>query len=75
MNDAERDELLIRLETIVTNMDHRLFGNGQPGVVKEHEDRLKVVENFRYYLLGIGAVIAVIGVALINHIFGTPPKP
>jgi hypothetical protein len=40
---------------------HRLFGNGQPGELTKIEDRLTVLEKFRYILMGVGLVFSIIG--------------
>lgn len=33
-----------RIDTLVSDMHHRLFGNGQPGIVAEYNSRLSELE-------------------------------
>lgn len=44
MTNDERNDTLVSIQTTVEDMHHRLFGNGQPGIVKVFDDRIKVLE-------------------------------
>lgn len=34
------------------SLEHKLLGNGQPGILKEFHDRITHLENWRYWLAG-----------------------
>ena len=44
MNQAQRDELLTRLDERTTQIHRVLFGNGQPGLAQEFEHVRQVQE-------------------------------
>lgn len=61
MNERQEKELLVTVSNIDTRtarMDRDLFGNGQPGVVKEHCARIKKLERVKWLLTG-GALVAI----------------
>lgn len=51
---------LTRLETTLNDMHHRLFGNGQKGVLAEHDER--ITENGKKIdrVITIGVVLVVV---------------
>lgn len=51
--EIEQVQTIARVETLVLDMHHRLFGNGQPGVLAEFEKRLATVETARSELRGV----------------------
>ena len=57
----EQEQALIvsasNTEAIVKRIDQQLNGNGQPGVIKEHCDRLRKLERVKWLLTG-GALVA-----------------
>ncbi len=60
MTPNQHDELLKELastKTLVLDMHHRLFGNGQPGFVASMDTRVKTLENTKSK--GQGAIWAV----------------
>lgn len=54
------EERLARIETMVEEIYHRLFGNGQPGELDRLNSRVGKLENWRWWVMGIavGAGIA-----------------
>lgn len=38
-------------------MDKDLFGNGQPGIIKDHENRLGAIEHLRSQIIGGVAIV------------------
>ena len=38
-------EKLVHLEEKVDKLDEKLFGNGQKGIVREHEERMRALED------------------------------
>lgn len=68
MSQEEQDELLIEIRTIVKTMEHRLFGNGQPGEI----DKLHDLQNWKSKIQGALAVISttmiIMGGFLIKHL-------
>jgi hypothetical protein len=57
-SDSER---IAYIEATVMNIEKRLFGNGQPGEIDQlherlngHGKRLAKMENWKWWLLGIG---------------------
>lgn len=62
-------ERQVRIETIVTEMDHKLFGNGQPGVLKLLDDRVKDLEGWKKWVVGLAAGGGLYGLAKIAEFF------
>lgn len=66
---------LTRVVTLVEDMHHRLFGNGQPGIVKEQNDRLDRLEAEKdrfsgaIRLVKFGAVLTPVIVAITEFLF------
>ena len=65
-----------RIEQAVTDMNNRLFGNGQPGVIqylvteqKSLDSRIKTVEQRQYWLSGVGSALGFIA-GLLGKKFG-----
>lgn len=49
---------IARIEELCENMNSRLFGNGQPGVIREFDNRLKSLEKDRNIAKGGFAVMS-----------------
>lgn len=62
------------IETILTRMDHALFGNGQPGAIRTMEHRILKLENWRWYVMGIAIGSGGIVGAFIMHMVEGGPK-
>lgn len=58
IENADLAVQLARVETMVTETHHRLFGNGQPGIVKNYEDRLNSLEGDRNFSRGFKWTVA-----------------
>jgi hypothetical protein len=56
MNQDESIQLT-KVVTIVEDMHHRLFGNGQPGFVKETEGKIANLEADRNKVLGVAKFV------------------
>lgn len=52
MEKSDHD-LLIELHTMVEEMRGRLFGNGQPGKCRMHDDRISRLELWRSGIVGV----------------------
>ena len=50
-------ESMIPVKTTVESMDKRLFGNGQPGIIKNLRDDIDSLKVYRTYAKIAGAVI------------------
>jgi hypothetical protein len=50
---SDSDRLAV-IERVVLDMEKRLFGNGQPGVIDQLNKRVLSLENFRWWVLGLG---------------------
>ncbi len=57
-----RVDTLARIDTMVSDMHHRLFGNGQPGIVAEYNNRLKELEAERNRVIGMVKFVRFVGV-------------
>jgi len=42
-------------------IQHRLFGNGQPGELMDIKNRISTLEKFRYVLIGVALVFSAVG--------------
>lgn len=59
----------------VESLDHRLFGNGQPGIIDGMFKRIGKLENWRWYVMGVAVGLGgVIGAALMHAAEGTVMK-
>ena len=59
-------ERIKNLDATMTRTEKRLFGNGTPGELSKHEDRLAKLESMVYKVQGVGiAVVAII--ELVSH--------
>lgn len=54
--------LLIQIHTRLDSLERRLFGNGQPGVIRDMSTRLHRLEKFRWVAMGV----IVLGVFLLG---------
>ena len=69
MTPEQEQALLVsasNTETIVKRIDQQLNGNGQPGVIKEHSARIRVLERFKWVLLGGGGLLLLLLERLIH---------
>lgn len=60
---------LERFDETLVRFDHKLFGNGQPGEISKIEDRLGTLETFKSYIKGGFALVTLIGVTELYHLF------
>lgn len=58
--DAEDGERIAQVETVVCDMHTRLFGNGQPGILKDLDGRVSSIEKWMWRCIGGGAVLVAI---------------
>jgi hypothetical protein len=63
LTDSER---LIKIETIVGRLQHDLFGNGKPGLISEHEDRIKKLERFMWVAVALALASGAAGAHIIE---------
>jgi hypothetical protein len=66
-------ERLARLEVRVNDIDHDLFGNGQPGMMREIDDRLKSLEKRWWIAVGVLLVFQLLtsnGVISLKSVLG-----
>jgi hypothetical protein len=61
---SDKLERLTRIETIVTNLQTRLLGNGQPGELQKLDDRMRILEDGRSRVLGVLAAVSFVVVVL-----------
>ncbi len=66
------DERLAAIETSLETLSHYLMGNGQKGVIEKMDDRISILEQFRWQFAGGFALIAggLAVVELILHLKG-----
>lgn len=57
LSEANGRELAV-MKTVLDRLDKSLFGNGQPGIVKEHETRLKSIEAKFWIIMGAMGLIS-----------------
>lgn len=76
-DNIETHERLTRIETNISNinitlevMNHRLFGNGQPGVIQRFQAEIKEEQEFTFRVKGVLTVLGFVGLAEILHVFG-----
>lgn len=80
MTPEQQAEILISMKTTLERMDHELFGNGQPGRLKELDtkiqdldDKVEDHERFKSYIKGSFATLSLIITALggteLYHLF------
>ena len=56
--DYEHAERMARVEEVAMNLQHRLFGNGQPGEISDLDKRLNHLEKRENRLMGfVSAVV------------------
>lgn len=64
------------VEQVLLRLEHRLFGNGNPGELAELKSRASNLEEFKNKVLGALTVITLllgaVGAALFNHILHHP---
>lgn len=63
---------LIRTKTLVEDMHHRLFGNGQPGIIEKQDKRIKTLEEVEAKGKGAMWTFGIIGtvIEIIAHTKG-----
>jgi len=63
---------LVRIETILGRLEHRLLGNGQPGDLQKFTDRLNDIDDDRARFKGalwvIGTAVTACGGFLAKHL-------
>lgn len=52
-----------RIDTLVSDMHHRLFGNGQPGIVAEFNHRLLDLEADKNKVVGAARLLKIVAVS------------
>lgn len=57
MTNDERNDTLVSIQTTVEDMHHRLFGNGQPGIIDRFDARIKDLEAQKSRVLGAVTLI------------------
>lgn len=71
-NDQELLEAVIETRTLVREMHHNLYGNGNPGVLDKHEKDISDLKSAKNYIKGAAAVIIALftafGGILVNHL-------
>lgn len=59
---------LVRTKTLVEDMHHRLFGNGQPGILDKQDRRIKTLEEVEAKGKGViwtvGIIVTVIEIVV-----------
>lgn len=78
MTNRTDSERIVAIETTVTDIKHRLLGNGQPGEIDHlherinaHGRRISKIENWRWWLMGIGLGIGMAGGASVAKLLET----
>ena len=66
INTGVMAERLKNLDATINRLEKRLFGNGSPGELSKHEDRIAAVEKMVYKVQGIGVVI-VAAIEILSH--------
>lgn len=69
--NAEESKVLTQIETTVNDMHHRLFGNGQPGIITLQDNRLKELEADRNKVLGAVKLVRFLAIILPLLVAGT----
>ena len=59
---------IAKLQEGQERLEHELLGNGQPGKVKDFEDRLRLLETHKNKGIGRGSVWLMLGTALLSLI-------
>jgi len=57
------EQRIARMDTLLTLLVRDLYGNGGPGI---HE-RLRGLEQFKWFILGVGALAGSVITVVINH--------
>ena len=76
----EQFKILVEMQAAVNRMEHELFGNGQPGRLKEIEasidkvnERVDAHENFKSTIKGafatISTLVGALGLTELYHLF------
>ena len=60
MTNAEMAVKVGNIETTVTDMHNRLFGNGQPGVIQVHDQAIGGLKTWKSYITGAVAALSFI---------------
>lgn len=71
--EMDQVQRLARIEAIVEDMHHRLFGNGQPGEVQTIKDDVSSLKSSRSWVKGgiavLGFLVGADGIAHIRSFF------
>ena len=72
--NQEQIQDLVEVKTLIVDMHKRLFGNGQPGIIKEHNERLSDLEEIKAKGTGafwvLGCLITIFGgIEAFFHLF------
>lgn len=67
----ERNDTLVSIQTTVEDMHHRLFGNGQPGIITIQDNRLKELEADRNKVLGAVKLMRFVAIIVPLIVAGT----
>jgi hypothetical protein len=73
MTEVQLTETVVRIDETLSRMYSRLFGNGQPGEIEKHDNRLRDLEEFRSRTYGglviVSLLVTLIGGVLLAHLF------
>ncbi len=58
IENADLAVQIARVESTLADIHHRLFGNGQPGIVKDYDTRLNTLESDRDFSRGFKWTVA-----------------
>lgn len=67
MMTHQQSDDLVRTKTLVEDMHHRLFGNGQPGIIATMDSRVEKLETVKHKGQGVLWTLTVI-VAIVEFI-------
>lgn len=68
INTGVMAERLRNLDATINRLEKRLFGNGSPGELSKHEERIASLERMVYKVQGVGIVIVAI-IEIVSHFY------
>lgn len=76
--EREDHDMLVKVSTVVDEIYHRLFGNGNEGELDQIKGRTGSLEEFKNKVLGavilLSCLLGILGGGFIWHLFGGSGK-
>jgi hypothetical protein len=68
LRHAQSSQFADEVRDSFKDLDHKLFGNGQPGEFDKIKSRLSHLEHWKWYVMGFAAAAALLGGSILKGI-------